>query len=105
MGYCTSLNDLRDQTNKLREQKGWVTSKENMLSKLMLVVTEVAEAAEEVRKGEWGEPFQKELADIIIRTLDIAGALNINIEQVVYNKLHEVSLRLYIDGKRDGTRL
>lgn len=43
-----------------------------MLGKLMLVVTEVAEMAEAVRSGD-RDNFDEELADTVIRLLDIAG--------------------------------
>lgn len=49
-----------------------------MLGKLMLVTTEVAEAAEAVRKENF-QNFVEELADICIRVFDIAGTMEIDI--------------------------
>lgn len=58
----------------------------HILSWLMLMVTEVAEAAEEARVGN-KKKFGEELADVIIRTLDCAESLGINIEQEIVNKI------------------
>lgn len=52
--------------------------REAMLGKLMLVTTEVAEAAEAVRKNNL-ENFVEELADICIRVFDIAETMHIDI--------------------------
>ena len=56
------------------------------LSKLMLVTTEVAEAAEAVRHGDQ-ENFGEELADIVIRVMDLAEATGVNLEQAIVNKM------------------
>ncbi len=58
----------------------------HILSWLMLVTTEVAEAAEAVRNGD-KENFAEELADICIRVFDCAEALGINLEQEIVNKM------------------
>ena len=58
----------------------------HILSWMMLVTTEVAEAAEAVRKGDM-ENFAEELADVCIRVFDCAEALGINLEQEIVNKM------------------
>lgn len=69
---------------------------DQLLSKLMLITTEVAEAAEDVRVGAMtttGEPgakpcgFPSELADIMIRCFDLAGALGIDLQHEVVRKM------------------
>ena len=57
-----------------------------LLSLLMLIGTEVAEAAEEVRKGT-PEGFADELADICIRVFDVAGLCVIDLEQAITAKM------------------
>ncbi len=70
------------------------------LSKLMLIVTEVAEAAEAVRAGENKvENLKEELADILIRVFDLAGALGIDLDEAVERKMAENELRPYMHGK------
>src|SRR5713101_3908343 len=57
-----------------RQQKGFITSKENFMEKLMLVVTEVSEAAESFRTGEW-DNVREEIADTFIRLYDLCGSI------------------------------
>ena len=57
-----------------------------MLGKLMLVVSEVSEAAEAVRKNS-PENFVEEIADTMIRLLDICGTMGIDIEAAIRLKM------------------
>jgi NTP pyrophosphatase (non-canonical NTP hydrolase) len=67
-------------------------------SKLMLIVTEVAEAMEELRISDDittghlrvdGKPdgFPSELADVVIRCFDLAGYLNIDLAAEIRSKM------------------
>ena len=53
---------------------------------IMLVVTELAEAVEADRKGD-EENFAEEIADAVIRLLDLCGAEGIDIEAEVRKKM------------------
>jgi len=81
--------------------------------KLMLVVTEAAEAAEAYRDAglleelravrqylplDKPEGFAVELADIIIRTADLAGALGIDLEKAISEKMAYNRSRPYRHG-------
>ena len=76
--------------------------------RLILIHSEVTEAFEELRSGhrltrvgDWGKPegLPTELADIVIRTLDLAEALGINLEKEMERK-HAYNLtRPYKHGK------
>jgi NTP pyrophosphatase (non-canonical NTP hydrolase) len=65
-------------------------------AQLMLIVTEVAEACEDVREGNYapstnsqnGKPegLPSELADIVIRTLDLADMLGIDLSAAMAEK-------------------
>ena len=68
--------------------------KGNVLGKLMLVVTEVSEAAEATRIGDW-ENFAEELADVLIRVLQIGYGLDIDLESAVWQKIKKNELRPY----------
>lgn len=59
----------------------------HLLSLLMLVTTEVSEAAEEVRKGTSLSKLAEELADVCIRVFDMAGLLNIDLEKAITQKM------------------
>lgn len=95
------LNDLRDRVHNLAIEKGWyegtiIGDPEGVAVKLCLIHSEVSEAVESVRRNQiaadtWvpgGKPIglPSELADIIIRTLDLCGALGIDIERAVETK-------------------
>jgi NTP pyrophosphatase (non-canonical NTP hydrolase) len=66
-------------------------NRDMMLGKLMLVVTEVSEAAEAVRKGDLVN-FKEELADAFIRLLDITETMGIDIETEIHEK-HGINTR------------
>jgi NTP pyrophosphatase (non-canonical NTP hydrolase) len=57
-----------------------------MLGKLMLVVTEISEAAEAVRSGDMAN-FEEELADAYIRMCDIVKATGIDINAAIEAKM------------------
>lgn len=146
-----SLNNLAQGIRTINEANGWDTPLDTVVEKvanLMLIVTEVSEATEEIRVGrladhmtingkrvyrvtngtgaDWttdpdgdGEERGKhgpatwtgvtpkpvglpsELADVIIRTLDTAARLGIDIDQAVATKLAFNRTR----GWRHGDRL
>ena len=66
--------------------------------KLMLIVTEVAEATEAVRHRDF-ENFQEELADIIIRVADMAEMFAIDLELAVIRKMKKNKKRKFKHGK------
>jgi len=58
------------------------------LASLMMVVTEISEAAEDVRHGRW-DHLPEELADAMIRLLGICGRMDINIEKAIREKMEK----------------
>lgn len=100
------MNKTAKEIVKWRKSKGFYTpsslaqreSREAMLGKLMLVVTEVAEAAEAVRHSD-PVNFKEEIADTIIRLLDIAGSMDIDIEKEIDLKMQKNALRPVRHGK------
>ncbi|MGH3053357.1 MAG: MazG nucleotide pyrophosphohydrolase domain-containing protein [Gaiellaceae bacterium] len=90
------VNDLAEKIHENAKAKGFHEyvpefgkagrDARHILSWLMLVTTEVAEAAEAVRLGDKVN-FAEELADICIRVFDVAEALGVNIEQEIVNKM------------------
>jgi len=109
------MNDIGDRIKEWRIKKGFYTpdgispdveadsnrsaSKGDlMLGKLMLVVTELSEAAEAVRHNDFGN-FKEELADTIIRLLDIARSCGIDIDREVSKKVNKNKKRPIKHGK------
>lgn len=108
-----TIAEYQDAAHTNARAKGWweketvgghvvVTSADRVLALLMLVTTEVAEAAEDVRTGHMlttfepsGKPvgFPSELADIVIRCLDLAGAMGIDLQ-------HEIALKMQHNATR-----
>jgi NTP pyrophosphatase (non-canonical NTP hydrolase) len=85
---------------------------DEVLAKLMLVVTEIAEAVEEARRVpverlaesriENGKPegFAVELGDAVIRILDLAGRLEIDLETEMVRKHSYNETRAHRHGGR-----
>ena len=67
-------------------------------TKLMLIVTEAAECMEAIRQEGLGN-LGEEMADILIRVADLAGALDINLQKEVEAKALRNSTRPYMHGK------
>ena len=98
------LNDYAKYIAKWREEKGFMTPSElsdshNVLAKLMLIVSELSEAAEAVRFCNQ-ENFEEEIADALIRILDLTGTMNIDIESAVIKKMMVNEGRPYLHGKK-----
>lgn len=97
-----SLNALAAAISDWRARKGFVTDATNIPEKLMLIVTEVSEAMEDHRDGKVftvetgdGKPcgLASELADVMIRVFDLAGALGIDLE-------HEIAVKMAYNETR-----
>jgi NTP pyrophosphatase (non-canonical NTP hydrolase) len=69
----------------------------HVLSWLLLVVTEVVEAAEAVRKGDTSN-LCEELADVCIRVFDVAATLGIDLERAIEAKMAYNETRPYRHG-------
>lgn len=110
------LNEIRNRVHDNAKTKGFWDKKrlnaDELNGKLMLVVSEIAEACEEVRMDGFEpnavnysptkkpEGFSIEIADAVIRLLDLCGALDIDIEQAIMLK-HEYNVnRPHMHGKR-----
>jgi NTP pyrophosphatase (non-canonical NTP hydrolase) len=94
------VQDLVRDSHGLALQKGWYDgasiTREAIMMRLMLAVSELAEAAEEVRVQEvedlprvfYGdnnkpEGFAVEIADTVIRIADLCGWLGIDLERAI----------------------
>lgn len=109
MGYGSkSIDDWVDDVHALAVSKGWwdgveEPSADEILAKMMLVVSELSEAAERVRSPDfnprefWAEPgphgmqgkpegFGVEMADAFIRMMDLCGKLRVPLEQRIRDK-------------------
>jgi len=108
-----NLNDLAKEIKEIREEHGFqtphligpteypfgVTFGDVMLAKLMLIVTEIAEAAEAVRHNDWTN-FSEELADASIRILDISATTGLDLEEAIQYKMRVNRERPRRHGKK-----
>lgn len=101
---AANLRDVQDVCHGLAAEAGWWTDPQTgkpigpntpylVAAKLMLCVTELAEACEGHRKNLQDDKlphrsmFEVELADTIIRCLDLAGAMNLDVGGAIAEKL------------------
>lgn len=67
-------------------------------NRLMLIVSEVAEAQEGLRHNNM-DNFSEELADVAIRLADLCGGLEIDLESEIEKKMQKNKDRPYKHGK------
>jgi NTP pyrophosphatase (non-canonical NTP hydrolase) len=79
-------------------RRGEISLTDMTLSKLALVHSEVSEMVEAARKGDF-EGFQEEMADVFIRLFDMAGAMNIDVEHHIQEKMRKNEARPFKHGK------
>jgi NTP pyrophosphatase (non-canonical NTP hydrolase) len=126
---CNSLNQLSKQVHQNNVEKGFWEGDKNVGELLMLVVSELGEAIEAHRKGRFSKPerlefklsstselpyerhytskfeihvkdtFEDEIADAIIRLLDLSEGLGIDIGWHIDQKLNYNKTRAYKHGK------
>ena len=93
------------------DQGFWEDKKPNIAEKLCLIHSEVSEALEVLRDNYFGTDeesadlirktdISEELADIVIRVLDLAEYLDIDINEAIDYKMDYNKRREYKHGKR-----
>jgi NTP pyrophosphatase (non-canonical NTP hydrolase) len=73
-----NIDDLANSLHSTAKEKGFWDDNNGIifyLKQLMMVTTEVAEVAEAMRKSQGDRAVVRELADVIIRTLDLYAGL------------------------------
>lgn len=78
-----------------------IASTDLILSKLALIHSEVSEALEEAREEHPSlEAFGEELADVVIRTMDLAVACGVDLGDTILSKMARNEARPHRHGKR-----
>ena len=71
-----------------------------VLLKLLLINGEVAEATEVLRKDQGNDRLHEELADIMIRLLDLMGYTRMDVDTVITKKMEYNKTRPYRHGRQ-----
>ena len=79
------INKLAKKQHDWVERMGW--HNKTVLEMLALVTSEVGEAVNECRGDKPTRKFGIELADIILRTVDLAHSQGIDLEAVIKKKM------------------
>jgi NTP pyrophosphatase (non-canonical NTP hydrolase) len=90
-----TIDEICELAHKTSTEKGFwdeVQDEKTFLlfstcTKLMLIVTEIAEACEAIRKTETAHTLGEELADAVIRIADLAEALKIDLDYEIKKKM------------------
>jgi NTP pyrophosphatase (non-canonical NTP hydrolase) len=100
------IKELQSAIHENAVKHGW-WEHSNIPEKLALIHSEVSEALEEYRDGRMltdlekdGKPFgfPSELADVVIRVMDLSGKLGINLESEIQRKHEYNKMRPYRHG-------
>jgi len=122
------INKLAKKVHQNSKSKGFFDSDKNIGEMLMLIVTEVSEACEADRKGKYfnqgvlkidevmgiecetsfmwkfgnhiKDTFEDELADVMIRVMDLAEFKGIDLEKHIKAKMRHNSNRAHKHGKK-----
>jgi NTP pyrophosphatase (non-canonical NTP hydrolase) len=84
MWLAATVREIADRNGWTAEESPW-QNKYYVPSLLALITSEVSEALEAFRKDDT-ENFAEEIADVIIRVLDVVAILDIDIAKAVVNK-------------------
>lgn len=101
-----TIKQWQTEVHELAKQKGWYDTKRSPLEYHMLMVGEIAEASEEIRKnsdtmywdGEKPEGEFIELADAVIRIMDYFEYNNVSLELMLERKHRYNQTRPYRHG-------
>jgi NTP pyrophosphatase (non-canonical NTP hydrolase) len=116
------VRELAQAIHKVNVKKGFWDKERNVGEMLMLVVSELGEAIEAHRKNKFADlehfedlsremegkkafeiavkdTFEDEIADAVIRLLDMSAGLNIDIQRHIWLKIGYNATRLRLHGK------
>ena len=105
-----NIRQLQKRCHDSAKEKGWYDSDRQIPEMIALCHSELSEALEEYRTQEDiaeiyyedGKPcgFQTELADCVIRILDLCGYVGIDLENAVKEKMAYNATRSYRHGNK-----
>jgi NTP pyrophosphatase (non-canonical NTP hydrolase) len=92
---------LCEEVRATTEEKGFETSMDNFPQKIALIHSEASEALEDYRKGR-EDHIPEELADIVIRVMDLAEGIDADLPEELLAKIEENTER---DTQHGGRKI
>mgnify|MGYP001572094798 CR=1 FL=1 len=92
-----TILEIQKRAYEISKAKGWYENTINIPEKLALIHSEASEALDAYRNYE-DEHLGEELADIVIRTLDLASYLGINMQDQILAKMERNEKREFRHG-------
>jgi NTP pyrophosphatase (non-canonical NTP hydrolase) len=97
--FTDDFKELSEQVRANAERHGFEASMDNFPEKIALIHSETTEALEDWRKNR-EEHIGKELADIVIRVMDLAEGIDIDLGEEILTKIEENEQREHRHGGR-----
>lgn len=94
-----NIRECAEKAHRIAVDHGWWETHRSIPELLCLVHSEVSEGLEAHRNGD-EQGFAEELADIVIRVMDMAEAQGIDLEREVENKMARNIHRPYRHGNK-----
>lgn len=89
------INKFAEMAHDNAVRKGWWSANDRITDKLLMIHSEVSEAVDNYRHD---LDMTEELADVLIRTMDLMFAFNIDIESALLAKHEKNTKRGYRHG-------
>lgn len=98
----SQITDLIKEAHETAKEKGWWDNPKSFLECCALVHSEVSEAVEHYRAGcqPNGYAMTEELADVVIRILDMAGHWHVDLEEALLRKIESNKSRPHRHGDK-----
>jgi NTP pyrophosphatase (non-canonical NTP hydrolase) len=94
-----NLYTLQKTIKQINQEKGWYDRPRSFGDDISLIHSELSECLEVYRKGATAK-IGEELADVLIRTLDFAERLGLDMDELVSAKLIKNQKRPYRHGDK-----